>query len=137
MAETPSASAGAAEAQAALNQRDYATAIGLLEAELKTSPGTETHALLGLAYFQQQQYALASEQYAAAVEGDPGNADYQDMLALAQANANANVHEFVPELHYFERDQLLAPPKVDRLPEPQTHFGTASRSSPGNTTGTG
>lgn len=118
MAQSATASSSSPEAQAALDKGDYATAIELLEAELKTSPGTETHALLGLAYFQTQRYALASQQYAAAVEGDPDNSDYLDMLALAQANANADVHEFVPELHYFERDELLAPPKVDNLPEP-------------------
>jgi hypothetical protein len=40
------------------------------------------------------------------------------MLALAQGNASADVHEFVPEKHYFDREELLAPPKVDTLPEP-------------------
>ena len=118
MAETSTASSSLAEAQVALDKGDYETAIELLEAELKTSPGTETHALLGLAYFQQQQYGLSSQQYAAAVEGNPENQDYQEMFALAQGNANADVHEFVPELHYFERDDLLAPSKVDTLPEP-------------------
>jgi tetratricopeptide (TPR) repeat protein len=118
MAETSTASSGSAEAQVALDKADYATAIELLEAELNTSPGTETHALLGLAYFQKQQYALSSQQYLAAVEGDPENRDYQDMLALAQSNANADVHEFVPEKHYFDRDELLAPPEVETLPEP-------------------
>ena len=119
MAETSTASSSSSEARVAIDKGDFATATELLEAELKTSPGTETHALLGLAYFQQQQYALSSEQYAAAVEGDPDNIDYQDMFALAQANAVAEVHEFVPEKHYFDRDELLAPPKVNKLPEPQ------------------
>jgi len=118
MAQTSTASSGSAKAEVALNQGDYAAAIELLEAELKISPGTETHALLGLAYFQKQEYTLASQQYSAAVEGDPGNGDYQDMLALAQANADAVVNEFVPELHYFDRDALLAPPEPEPLPEP-------------------
>ena len=76
MAETSTASSSSTEAQTALNKGDFATATELLEAELKTSPGTETHALLGLAYFQQQQYALSTEQYAAALEGDPDKVDY-------------------------------------------------------------
>jgi tetratricopeptide (TPR) repeat protein len=118
MENTSSVPPSSAEAKQALKQRDYSRAIDLLEAELKSSSGEEKHALLGLAYFQTQQYALSAQHYAAALEDDPGNADYQEMLALTQANANADVQEFVPEKHYFERDELLAPPQFEPLPKP-------------------
>jgi tetratricopeptide (TPR) repeat protein len=118
MENTSSASTRTSEARDAIDQGSYSTAIELLEAELESSSGTDVHALLGLAYFQTQQYALSAQHYASALEGDPENVDYQDMRTLTQANANANVHEFVPEKHYFERDELLAPPQVEPLPNP-------------------
>jgi len=118
MTQYATASSRFAEARAALEKGDYASAIELLDAEIRSSPEPEAHALLGLAHFQCQRYELPSRHYAAALEGDPGNADYRDMFTLAASNAEADVHQFVPELHYFERDALLAPPKVESLPEP-------------------
>lgn len=108
------------KAQQALDRRDYAAAIELLEGEVATAQNAATHASLALAYFQTQRYGDAAERYKAALDLDPANVDYQDMLALAQANANARVDQFVPELHYFDREELLAPPAVDdnSLPGP-------------------
>ena len=108
------------EAQQALNQRDFPRAIASLEADLERQPGADVHAMLGLAYFQSENYESAARHYAAALELEPQHADWRDMLALAQANAAACVDMHVPALAYFEREALLAPPEqaANALPRP-------------------
>jgi Animal haem peroxidase len=104
----------------ALARRDFAQAIQTLQAELASQPSARAHALLALAHFQSQQYDTAASHYAAALALEPQQKDWRDMLALAQANATAEVHVHVPELHYFDRDTLLARPQLaaGSLPPP-------------------
>jgi hypothetical protein len=104
----------------ALEKRDYQSAIQLLEAEPAGKHNGETRALLAQAYFQSELYDLAALNYAAALKADPGNAAWQDMLALSQANAISGVDVHVPPLQYFEREPLLAPPVIapGTLPTP-------------------
>jgi hypothetical protein len=108
----------------ALERGDYVAAESLLEADASRQPGAETYALLALACFQNQHYEAAARRYAAALElaaaGDPRRGEWQEMLALAQANALAGVDVHVPELRYFDRASLLAPPEVrdGALPAP-------------------
>ncbi len=120
---TSTPSALCAQARQALAQRDAAAAIALLEPALRqpplaAAPDAEVHALLALAHFQAEQYDSAARHYTAALELAPHHADWPRMLALAQANATAAVHEFVPDLHYFDRDTLLAAPQRPVLPQP-------------------
>jgi hypothetical protein len=116
--DTSLTSRGSAEVQQALKSGDFAGVIELLKGDESNTP--ENNSLLALAYFQSQDYGLAATHYSAALADDPGNIDYQDMLALSQANANAEVHEHVPKIRYFEREHLLAPPVLDSgsLPSP-------------------
>ena len=104
----------------ALEHRDFAAAIELLEAELSRQPDGKLHARLALALFQDEQYESAQRHYAAALLFDASNADWQAMHALASANATAGIHVHVPDLHYFDRDVLLASPvlRANALPEP-------------------
>ncbi|MFZ2649313.1 MAG: peroxidase family protein [Burkholderiaceae bacterium] len=106
------------QARQALERRDARAAIAILEPEAARQAGSDVHGLLALAYFQGEQYGPAARHYAAALEIEPAHTPWRDMLALAQANAIAAVHEFVPELHYFDRDQLLAAPVQPVLPVP-------------------
>ena len=107
-----------AEAVQALERQDISSAIGLLRAELARQPDPQVHALLGLAHFRCEQYEPAVHHYAAALALAPDRAAWRDMLALAQANATSAVQVFVPELHYFDRDTLLAPSVPRGLPVP-------------------
>ena len=107
-----------AEAVQALERQDISSAIGLLRAELARQPDPQVHALLGLAHFRCEQYEPAVHHYAAALALAPDRAAWRDMLALAQANATCAVQVFVPELHYFDRDTLLAPSVPRGLPVP-------------------
>lgn len=116
------------DAAHAFERRDFAGAIRLLQDASARQPGADVHALLALAHFQTEEYEEAATQYAAALALEPDHADWRDMLALAQGNAVAAVNVHVPELSYFDRDALLAPPVVrpGSLPTP-----LASRRAPG------
>src|ERR1700693_4379414 len=96
------------EAVQALECRDFARAIRMLETELARQPGSDVHALLALAYFQSEKYDLAARHYAEALKPEPHRAEWRDMLAVAEANATAAVHVHVPEVYYFDREALLA-----------------------------
>lgn len=116
----PSDDQSMAQAMQALEQRDFARAIDLLQSELARQPGAAAHATLALAFFQSEQYALASQHYASALQLEPRRPQWEAMLALASANATASIHVHVPELRYFDRDTLLARPAVGQrdLPGP-------------------
>ena len=104
----------------ALERREYKRALALLEPDLAARPDGELHALAALANFQLEHYDAAVRHYAAALHADDKRSDWRDMLAVAQANATAGVNVHVPELHYFDRTALLAPPSVraGALPSP-------------------
>jgi tetratricopeptide (TPR) repeat protein len=104
----------------ALERREYALALKLLEADLAAEPTGELHALAGLASFQLQNYAAAVQHYTAALLADSQRSDWREMLAVAQANKTAGVDVHVPALHYFDRNELLAPPSLRKgaLPPP-------------------
>ena len=112
------------EALRLLDRRQYPAAIAALNRLLgdgdEGDPGGRVHALLGVAYFQLEQYDRAAAHYRMALERDPTPAQWREMLAQAQANATAEIHAAVPEPWWFERRTLLAPPVVapGSLPEP-------------------
>ena len=81
-------------------------------------PGT-SEADLGRSLFREERYAEAAEHFERALALDPGNPDLTDLLAKASANATAEVDVFVPELRFFDADELLAPPPQPTLPSPR------------------
>ena len=106
------------QAQQALAQRDAAAAMALLQPTLAGEPSAPVLALLGAAHYLAEQYEPAAQHYAQALALQPGQADWQHMQALAQANVTAAVHQYVPDLHYFDRATLLAAPARSGLPAP-------------------
>jgi tetratricopeptide (TPR) repeat protein len=97
------------EALEALERREYARALALLERDLAARPDGELHALAGLANFQLERYDAAAQHYTAALQADGLRSDWREMLALAQANDTDGVNVYVPALHYYDRNALLAP----------------------------
>jgi hypothetical protein len=69
----------------------------------------DLHALAGLANFQLERYDAATQHYIAALQADGLRSDWREMLALAQANDTDGVNVYVPALHYYDRNALLAP----------------------------
>jgi hypothetical protein len=103
---------GRAAGERHVDAGDWQAAIDALPDAAENDTTGESAALLGLAYFQSERYADATRWYSAAVELQPANDDWRRMSALAQANDTAEVHEHVPDPHYFDREDLLGPPTV-------------------------
>ena len=117
------------EARLAIAERRFERGIELLRAQLGTEAVVAPEvraasvALLGLAHFQLEQYDDAASAYAEALRVAPQDRcapDWRDMHALAAANATARIDVHVPDLAYFDRDALLAPPilRAWALPDP-------------------
>jgi len=102
-----------------IDERKYAAAIPALRTAVAGDPGGESHALLGLAHYLNEEYAPAVTQYEEAVRRQPGSDDWSRMHALAQSQVESETNVAVPEHYLFEREQLLAPPMVEgALPAP-------------------
>ncbi len=103
-----------------IDERKYEGAIKTLQEAILADPGGQSHALLGLAHYQREEYQDAARHYEAALEREPENADWRQMCANTKSNAVSEVDVPVPEFRYFDRDQLLAPPNVSdgALPTP-------------------
>ncbi len=99
------------------DEGDYDAAIEALRAAIQGDESGESHALLGLAHFQKEEYGLAAGRYSAALERNPDNGDWQDIQRLAEANAAAEIHEPMPQVTHYQREALLAPPRPGTLPE--------------------
>jgi len=83
-------------------------------------PSGESHYLLGTVYYRSEKYQKAATHYDAALERNPVNDDWLLMASVAKSNAVSEVNVPVPEQYYFDRDQLLAPSRIDdaTLPPP-------------------
>jgi Animal haem peroxidase len=89
-------------------------------------PDGKKHARAGLAFFKQERYDAAAQEYDAAIQAG-GSAsecrEWQEMLDLAKANATAEVNVYVPKPQYFDPKDLLKLPRVKDgdLPRPERH----------------
>ena len=100
------------EPERLIEERRYREAIDLLKAELPGDADGAAHALTAVAHFGLEEYGEAAANYALALERDPLNQAWQEMLAKARTNAVAEVNVHVPEISFFDRQRLLARPVV-------------------------
>ena len=88
---------------------------------------------LALTLFHEERYAEAAAHFERALQHDPDNEAWADLLAKASANATAEVSVFVPELRFFDADSLLAPPRSlgyrARATSPTIRTGAGSATS--------
>ncbi len=99
----------------------YSDAAKLLHERVKAQPpSAEDFAFLALASFHLEDYEASAKHYKAAIELDSSIEDWKLMLRRAEANAAAQVNVRVPDLRFFDRDELLRAPQVpeDLLPKP-------------------
>ena len=101
-----------ADARRLIEQRRYEDAVNLLNQDVSEHPDGEGHGLLAVAHFQLEDYQSATEHYEAALTFDSANQDWKEMLEYAKANSVAELHVPVPDVYYFDRDNLLASPTV-------------------------
>src|ERR1700736_198348 len=104
------------EALRFVEQRDYRSAIAALEKPLLFDQSGESHALMGLACYQSENYEQAAHYYESALKLEPGNDDWRDMLGKSTANATARVDVPVPDIYYFDRQKLLEPANPAPIP---------------------
>ena len=101
-----------------LEERDFAGAAKRLDEAASGDPSGKSDALLGLAYFHAQRYGDAARQYARALAADGDQAEWRHMLVACEANVDAEVNVPVPDVRYFDREELLGAPPASLLPKP-------------------
>ena len=84
-----------------IDERKYADAIPALRTAVAGDPGGESHALLGLAHYLNEEYALAVAHYEEAVVRQPGNDDWSRMHGLARSQVESETNVAVPEHYLF------------------------------------
>jgi hypothetical protein len=100
--------------------------ISALQSVCNTEPCGQAFSNLGLAYYKEECYPLAAEAYQKALLYEPASKEWQEMLALAKANAHAEVNVAIPEVAYFSQEALLAEPVVQKGTLPATPCSTPS-----------
>ena len=103
-----------------LDRQQYREAIAALNRLAGEESDGSVHAMIAVAHFQLEEYDRAAAHYRLALEQDPDNAYWQEMLARSQANATAEINVQVPDLQFFERQKLLARPVVPTGSLPET-----------------
>ncbi len=106
------------EGIALLEQARFDDAATRLAEAATGDPSGESEALLGLTNFRAERYADAANHYGRALEADGTRSEWRHMKTLSESNATAGVDVPVPPVHYFDRNELLAPPPDPALPKP-------------------
>jgi hypothetical protein len=103
-----------------IDERAYDEAVARLQQKVAEEPDATGHAMLALVHFQREEYGAAAEQYAIALTFSQDNPDLQLMAKIARENAVAELNVHVPEISYFDQDELLKPASVPdgALPTP-------------------
>lgn len=103
-----------------LEERDFDGVIRGLSDQGDSNSDGERDALLALAYFHKEEHRLAVRHLEAALARQPENRDWQELLRRARANVESEIHVPVPDVYYFDRERLLAPPVLppNALPTP-------------------
>ena len=101
-----------------LEQRNYPSAMAAFEQPILFDQTGESHALMGLACYQSENYEQAAHYYEAALKLSADHDDWRDMLAKSSANAIAGVNVPVPDIYYFDRQKLLEPAGQAAAPLP-------------------
>jgi hypothetical protein len=117
-------------------------AIEILHSKTSVTSPAEHYAELAIAYFQYEKYNAAVTYFEKALNLEPSNLDWQQLLQHAKGNMVSEVNVPIPEVYYFDRDKLLEKPVVpwgilppDPLPASPSTFGHKIRTAIGNATG--
>ena len=108
------------EAVRLLEEHRYQEAIAALSAAIADDSDGSTHAMIAVAHYNLEEYSEAAANYELALERDPLNRSWQDMLAQSRANTVAEVNVHVPDISFFDRERLLSNPSVEEDSLPST-----------------
>lgn len=95
-------------------------AVGVLTAVASRDSSGQVDALIGMAQYRLEQYDAAVESLERALEADASNDGWRRLQQMARSNRAAGIDTPVPDIYYFERDELLKEAKLDDgvLPTP-------------------
>lgn len=79
-----------------IEQGNFESAIKALHEAVRCDRSGQSHALMGLACFQREDYECAVLNYQAALAHHPDQAEWREMLARALANATAEIQVPAP-----------------------------------------
>ncbi|MEO8664623.1 MAG: peroxidase family protein [Ignavibacteria bacterium] len=105
--DTSTTSLGIQEITSLIDQKKYTEAIAGIKEKVKSNPDAANLAMLGLAYFHNEQYDLAAEVYQQAVNLDPSNEEWKAMLEKSTVNVHSELNVPVPDFYYFDKEKLL------------------------------
>ena len=100
------------ECRQLMNDQQYLEVIKLLKMVTESHPDKKKLPMIGLAYFHTEQYKLAANAYKMALTLDPSNKNWQEMMQQSSSNYIAELNVPVPDIYFFEKDQLLSAPIV-------------------------
>jgi hypothetical protein len=102
-----------------IESRQFQEAIRILQ-ESTIDPEGELSGLMGLAYFQLEEYTESATQFETALAHNSEKQEWQELHAMAAANAVSELNVLVPDFYLFDKDALLAAPHVEEgsLPTP-------------------
>lgn len=98
--------------QQSTEEVNKADVINIFKDICETEPGGSNFAKLGLAYYKNEDYYLAKESFEKALEYEPGNLEWEELWLLAKGNETGEAQVHVPEMIYFNKEDLLAKPVV-------------------------
>ena len=101
-----------ADISSLIDQQHFDEAIKSLHVIIQGDPCAEHYARLGLAYFRKEQYAEAATYYEKALQLEPANIEWQEMLQHSHGNFVSEVNVSIPEIYYFDKSKLLAKPAI-------------------------
>src|SRR5215471_15737237 len=125
-----------------IEQQRYEEAIQTLKNIIQANPTSENFAMLGLAHFHSEQYEESATCYEKALQLEPSNNQWQEMLQHSRGNLFSEVNVPVPEIYHFDKNKLLAGPIAlkgklppDPPPAPSPGLFKKSRLLLGNASG--
>jgi len=95
-----------------IEQQHFDEAIKSLHVIIQTESSSEHYSRLGLVYFLKEQYAEAIINYEKALQLEPNNLEWQEMLQHCRGNFISEVNVAVPDFYYFDKEKLLAKPVI-------------------------
>ncbi len=108
----PSAPQQAVDTALLKEQKCFNETIEALQSTKDNQPEAEYLAGLGLAYYHNEQYEQAATHFEQALQQEPGNVAWQELLTQSRGNYLSDIHVPNPEVYFFEKDILLSKPVV-------------------------
>ena len=110
--ENTIAQAGIISDAQAMRQNRFDESIKALQSTNGNLSSAEHNAQLGLAHYHNEQYVDAAVYFEKALQLQPGNTDWEELLFQSKNNHLSEVEVPIPEIYYFDKETLLSKPSI-------------------------